>query len=308
MNQYRHYIVMPESAIFLTTPRILHNHLELDFLLNEVFHGITLTTDTSSILSAQTIVYAEYDLDINLITGIKNSGRRLVILHLGDERATKDLSGYEYADVILRNYYFEHILTDDRWKQKIHWIPNGYRSGVGTRPGTIPKQISERQQLCCFIGWLGNKSADNNERVRFADAVSGLSDLINCIPTQGFAAGFSPTLYRQLMENTVFAPAPAGNAHETIRLCDAMEIGCIPISTRHPFLMSALCMPGAPIILLEDWKSLGNILRQAKKSLIENIIEAKTAQEAVYQYWNAYKRKVNSLAAMAIWGKNIWFQ
>jgi hypothetical protein len=299
MTDKSSYIKMPETAVLLTTPRILHTHLELDFILNEVFHGINVTTDHRDAATASTVVYSEYDLDINLIKYLKENGKRLVLLHLGDERATKDLEGYNYADAILRNYYFDQILTDERWRHKIHWLPNGYRSGVGTRPGMAPKRITERKQLACFIGWLGNHQAQGDERSIFANEVEHIRDLINCIPTQGFAAGFSPLLYRQIMEDTIFAPSPAGNAHETIRLCDAMEIGCIPISTRHPYLSSSLGMGGAPIVFIDNWTELATILRTARQDLSVNAETLVTAQTAVKNYWNAFKRKSNAIAAMA---------
>ncbi len=291
---------MPETAVLLTTPRILHTHLELDFLLNEVFHGIKVTLDHGDALTAEHVVYLEYDLDVNLIQHLKNMGKHIVILHLGDERATKDLDGYNYADTILRNYYFDHILSDERWKHKIFWIPNGYRSGVGTRPGTTPKKISQRRQLASFIGWLSNEQSVGNERAIFENEVRQISDLINCVTTEGFAAGFSPSLYRNLMENTIFSPSPAGNAHETIRLCDAMESGCIPISTRHPYLRSINGMPGAPVIFVDDWSELGNILKAAKHELSLNSDIYNGTQRAVNRYWTNYKRKTNALAAMVL--------
>ena len=293
---------MPENSVLFTTPRVLHTHLELDFLLNEVFLGISFTTDLMTAKSARTIVYAEHDFDLNIVAEIKNSGSNFILLHLGDERATKDLSAYVHADAILRNYYFDHILFDHRWRHKIHWIPNGYRSGVGTRDRIKPKKISDRKRLAIFIGWLDNKSAEGNERVKFANSVQNCTDLVQCIPTQGFASGFSPTLYRYFMEDAVFAPSPSGNAHETIRLCDAMEIGCIPISTRHPYLENPHGLPGAPVIVLDDWLDLPIFLKSAQSILAENKNLFDELQEDVIRYWTGTKRKYNALAAMILSG------
>ncbi|WP_162785536.1 exostosin family protein [Polynucleobacter necessarius] len=49
------------------------------------------------------------------------------------------------------------------------------------------------------------------------------------MPSHGFVGGYNVGLYSTIMEDSIFAPCPSGNKSETIRLYDALELGCILI-------------------------------------------------------------------------------
>jgi hypothetical protein len=280
-----------------TSHRVLQACLELDFLFECVFPGMTCVTRLSDCEDASCVVYLEYDLDLEICRQLSQD-KNLIIYHLGDETAIKDLSGYDFAKAIFRNYFHHAVFSDSKFKQRLYWTPNGFRNGLGNRSELKPKSAIERQVLASFIGWLSNPKAVANERATFQQASARCDGLLQCIPTQGFAGGFSPHLYKVLLEDAVFAPCPAGNAAETIRLFDAMECGCIPISLRHPFLEDRLCMGNPPIQFLDRWEDLPELLHYFHKVRLENPAQITTMQDAVIDYWDALKLNLKSRVRM----------
>jgi hypothetical protein len=280
---------MKDDAIFFTTARILQVHLELDFLIRELLQGIQITIDISEALQYEKIIYAEYDLDYSLCCLIKEKGKRLVILHLGDERADKKLESYEIADSIFRNYYHQNIFNNPVWTNKLSWIPNGFRNGLNYSSSQLQLRADQRKTLAVFIGWLDNGNSLGDERRLFANATEHVKDLMQCIPTSGFAQGFSPGLYQHLMSNSVYAPCPAGNAAETIRLFDALECGSIPITLKNQFLRIQKAMPLAPFVFLNDWSELRIVLLELSRKTAEQPESTKAQQLASMKYWKALK-------------------
>ena len=276
------------DVVIFTTPKVLQNCLELEFLFNDLFIGIRMSCDLTEAISARTIIYLEYDFDNSIAQTIKSSGIRLILMHLGDETAIKDLHTYLSADTILRNYYHQAIFEDSRWSEKIHWMPNGYRNGLRQSRSRRPKPVASRKQFARFIGWLSNSNSLNNERANFEQAAKSCENLLQCIPTQGFAGGFSPNLYKHLMEDTIFAPCPAGNAAETIRIFDALECGCIPISLQHSFLEKQTALQNHPFVILQEWNLLPNTFRELF-DLRSKLEELTTMQNRSTKYWNSTK-------------------
>jgi hypothetical protein len=74
--------------------------------------------------------------------------RNLMLLHLGDEQATDDRRFYSDADLVLRNYWFEAIMAE----QKVVWIPNGYAVGVGPAASNAQLKSSQRSAAGFFAG------------------------------------------------------------------------------------------------------------------------------------------------------------
>jgi hypothetical protein len=274
------------EIIIYTTARFLQIHLELDFLLNEVFLGINISLNIADALSYRTIIYMEHDIDTQLAEQLKSENRRLILAHLGDETGSKIRDAYEIADVVLRNYYIETIFHNPRWSSKIYWLPNGYRNGLTKQNGKKLRPSHERKQFARFIGWLNNSKSVNNERNDLLN-IANSTPLLNIIPTAGFNQGFSAHLYQHLMEDSIFAPCPAGNAAETIRLFDAMETGCIPVTCRHSFLASPAALSSAPFIFISSWSELPETLESLRTSLTAETLNSMQTQ--VSRYWQGVK-------------------
>jgi len=281
----------------LTSHRVLQSCLELEFLFECIFPGVPCVTRLSDCGGASTVVYLEYDLDAKLCEQISRT-QNLLIYHLGDETAIKDLSGYVFAKAVFRNYYHERIFADLRFTDRLYWMPNGFRNGLKNQHRHAIRPVSERPVLASFIGWLSNPNAVANERAAFQSIAPACANLLQCIPTQGFAGGFSPHLYKALLEDAVFAPCPAGNAAETIRLFDAMECGCIPISLKHPFLQRAICMANPPFEFLDRWEDLPHRLKSLEALQRDEPARLVKMQDAVKTYWRALKSNGRSKALM----------
>jgi hypothetical protein len=105
------------------------------------------------------------------------------------------------------------------------------------------------------------------------------------------------------MEDSIFAPCPAGNNPETIRLYDALELGCIPISLSHDFLLSkdALASFGpVPFPLLGSWSELPQFLVEMKEKLISNPNEIFELQQRCIDWWSSFKMSMQKKIANRI--------
>jgi len=290
----------PNGYVVLTSPQVLQVCLELQFIFEEMLPGVAVTTRADDVLKYRGVVYLEYDFNLELAKQIVAAGKRLVLYHLGDETGIKDLSAYSVADAIFRNYYIPKVFQNPQWAKKLHWMPNGYRNGLRQPPEKTLKPAHERSSLATFIGWIDNPKAVNNERAEFAAAAKECEGLLQCVPTAGFAAGYSAHLYAHFLEDAVFAPCPAGNAAETIRLFDALEMGCIPISLKHDFLDGNPCMPRPLFLVVDSWAQLGGVLkaRGAARDKLK-YDEVNESQLLSISYWKGLKEYYRSLIGVA---------
>ena len=271
---------------------------------------------------------------------MKASGKRVVLYHMGDELADKNINAYKFCDLIIRNYFFPEILNQPELANKILWAPNGFKTGIGPRdPHTLQKVIS-RQYLSCFLGWLSNVGSFNGERALFSEVVAAWNSSqkrrtknvsqwlshylslskeylsftkiapkcktdLHLLSSNGFSSGYKVGPYSAVMEESVFAPCPAGNSPETIRLYDALECGCIPISLHHSFLKSphALAEYGPPPFpILAAWDELPVFLEKMKQKISNNPAEVQKIQDDCIAWWENYKKHLSQKIAQRIEG------
>jgi len=105
------------------------------------------------------------------------------------------------------------------------------------------------------------------------------------------------------MEDSIFAPCPSGNNPETIRLYDALELGCIPISLSHEFLLSrdALASIGpVPFPILSSWAGLPQFLESMKAKTLSNPNEILELQQRCISWWSDYKIAIQKKIADSI--------
>jgi hypothetical protein len=277
----------------VSTPDSLNGGLETWFVQNNLFQGAPFSF---GVLPQQglgdLIIYLELNqINLDLIRHVKSLGKKIVLYHMGGEKLNKDISAYSECDLVVRNYYFKEIINESFLDGKVIWAPNGFRTGVGPRPKERLKIAESRQSHASFLGWINNTGSYKNERVSFAEVCSRCDDLY-LLPSTGFAGGYNVGLYSAIMEDSIFAPCPAGNNSETIRLYDALELGCIPISLSHDFLSSkdALALAGpVPFPILNSWSELPSFLERSKKNILANSNEINELQEKCTSWWKNYK-------------------
>jgi len=286
----------------ISTPDSLNAALETWFIQNELFGGAPYSLGVNpSQLGDSVIIYLELNqINVELIRYIKSLGNKVVLYHMGAEHLDKDFSGYAECDLVVRNYYFPSIINNSEVGKKILWAPNGFRTGVGPRDKSILKKSSQRQSLAAFLGWLNNAASYNNERASFAGPAAACGEDLYVMPSNGFAGGYNVGLYSAIMEDSIFAPCPSGNNPETIRLYDALELGCIPISLSHDFLISkdALASLGpVPFPLLRSWSELPQFLMEMKAKAISNPVEILNLQQRCIIWWSNFKTSMQQKIA-----------
>jgi hypothetical protein len=324
----------------ISSPKTLNAILESGFIQNILFNGAPYSTEFDpSRMNGELVVYLElYEIDTQLIERIKASGKKVVLYHMGDELADKNISSYNTCDLIIRNYFFPDILQQSDLVHKILWAPNGYKTGVGPRAPKSLAKVTERQYLSCFLGWLSNTASFNGERNLFSEVLAAwkstkkrriknvgawLTRYLNLskeyrsfaevapdcekdmhlLSSNGFSNGYNVGLYAATMEESIFAPCPAGNSPETIRLYDALESGCIPISLHHEFIISsdALAQFGKPPFpLLNSWDELPTFLEDMKQQLAIHPEKIQILQDQCIDWWTQYKLNIASRIAERI--------
>lgn len=283
----------------VSTPNTLNAALEIWFVQNNIFAGAPYSFNISpNEFGNLPVVYLELgEINIDLIRNIKSLGNKIILYHMGAESLDCDISGYVECDLVIRNYYFPSICSENSFNRDVLWTPNGFRTGVGPRDSGSLKPALQRQSLASFLGWLSNPSAYKNERADFADAAKLCGENLYMMPSNGFSAGYNVSLYSAIMEDSIFAPCPAGNNPETIRLYDALELGCIPISLNHDYLISkdALGMFGAiPFPVLGSWAELPSFLEEMRLKLNTNPFEIAELHWRCIDWWSEFKDRIQN--------------
>ena len=283
----------------LSNPDSLNGALETWFIQNNMFDGApyALGIDLANTKNAKVIYLELGEINLDLIRAIKSSGNNVILYHMGDELANKNIEAYLECDLIVRNYYFSRILSDPRFNEKILWAPNGFRTGVGPRAASRLKNAMDRGCVAAFLGWLNNSNSYQNERNSFVEAAKICGEKLFVLASNGFSGGYNVGLYSAVMEDSIFAPCPAGNSSETIRLYDALELGCIPISLPHAFLTSddALAAIGpVPFPILASWGDLPTFLDRMKSVRLSNPDEIASLQEKTINWWSSYKEFIQT--------------
>ena len=278
----------------IASPDSLNGALETWFIQNNLFSGVPYSLGVNpELLDESPVVYLELNqINIDLIRHIKSLGNKVVLYHMGGESLNKDISTYSECDLVIRNYYFPSIINSTYLSGKVIWAPNGFRTGVGPRDSKALKRASQRQSLAAFLGWINNAASYGNERANFAGPAAACGENLYVMPSTGFAGGYNVGLYSAIMEDNIFAPCPSGNNSETIRLYDALELGCIPISLSHEFLLSkdALASIGpVPFPILGSWDELPPFLESMKSKALSSPGEILELQQCCINWWSDFK-------------------
>jgi hypothetical protein len=276
-----------------TANTILESWFVQNAILPEMPFGLEMEATR---LSGGVVVYLEVGRPkADLIASLTARGNRVVLFHMGDEiGANYDRDCYLACDLILRNYHHAAIFDDAQVAARTLWVPNGFKSGVGPRQPSTLRRATQRRFLSCFLGWLDNAQAAGDERSLFRDMARRHPTDILLRPSNGFGGGFRTGLYATTMEYAVFCPCPAGNSPETIRLYDALELGCIPVSLRHPFLTAPTALADPPFPILDSWEAFPTFLAQMRGRMTQTPQAIDDLQTTCIAWWTALKR---SLAA-----------
>ena len=224
-------------------------------------------------------------------SGAKNVG----VFHMGDEVFGLNRSFYAKVDYVIRNYFHPDalVLPSPSRSLGVLWVPNGYRHGIGARSSQTLTPFTDRYHVMFFSGQSNPGLQGQRDRALMIDVIRQNQLPGVAILTDRFAAGLGPASYAAIIKNSRFALVPRGHAEETIRLFDAMELGAIPVSLRHNFLIDPRAMGGAPVVMLDDWEQLPQWL--SEMALKPGAQDAWRAHQGrLIDWWSSFKVRMRS--------------
>jgi hypothetical protein len=202
------------------------------------------------------------------------------IVHLADEYYGGGYALYAEFDFVLRTYY-------SSWFDNHHGIlmfPLGWANGTPLRSGVKP--AATRKYLWSFLG--NQKAASRPEMFKALRPVKP-----NFV--HGYQSGMSGSQklsrleYAAVLDETVFAPCPMGNANlETWRFYEALEAGCIPIIEGRPWLRYYERLLGPlPVPMVYRWSQSADLI----KGLALEPERLNRVQRDVSEWWSGYKQR-----------------
>ena len=151
--------------------------------------------------------------------GIVNFGS----IQMADEFMVENTSFYADCDYTFR-FYWNAAHSDS--PHNVHYLPLGYKSGLGAIAPRTHIPASRRRNLYGFVGSLRANRAHALSQLWFRRADSVI------VADLGWAdpAGLHIIEYRHLLRDTAFTLAPFGSNEESLRFFEALEAGSIPIA------------------------------------------------------------------------------
>jgi hypothetical protein len=292
------------KVFLMASAATVNTALETWYIQNRLLGGVSYTLDIElPQISNSVLIYLELgEISADLIGRARAQGNLIILFHMGDELGRKDISLYSQCDIVIRNYYFPHIFEQPALRQKLFWVPNGFRTGVGPRDAKSLKPATERAFLASFMGWLNNPNSHNNERALFAQIIPHCGQNLFVHTSAGFAGGYNLGLYATMTESSVFSPCPAGNCPDSIRLYDALELGSIPIYLDHEFLRTPYALGGVPFPILRSWDELPAFLETQRQILQRDPQQILPLQKSCIEWWSIYNRKLAARIDEVIFG------
>lgn len=177
------------------------------------------------------------------------------VLHLSDEHTSDDISFYDNAHClkVIRNY------TRPNLNEKVLVIPLGYhytlRDGIDNPLARTP-QLPFRSNIWCFFG------TNWNNRSAILEPLKSLGKY-NCklFNQWNDPENLSREEYCATLLDSVFVPCIGGNNHETFRLYEALECGCIPILINDSPYFNYISQY-LPLLNITSWEQVPSLITQ----------------------------------------------
>ena len=157
---------------------------------------------------------------VHLFTHLDKLSIPFHILHLSDEFGNDDISFYSFSmcKSVVRNY-----LRDDLPDlPHIHVIPLGYHH----KPTMTTKSWESRELMWSFHGtdWF-------DRSIHLQPFSTFVPHSCHLQPDWNHSTATKPHQYLNHLSNSKFCPILKGNNDETFRLYEALEAGCLPVTT-----------------------------------------------------------------------------
>jgi GR25 family glycosyltransferase involved in LPS biosynthesis len=202
-----------------------------------------------------------------IIRRLAETNTKFYVIHLSDEFLSDPIEFYGLSQClgIVRMYWRDDL---EVYGDKVTVIPLGYHwtknSGIKNPLADTPR-LPFRELTWSFAGtdWRGRQEAMKN------------LTLIKPNSVRWFTEWNDPGMlkedeYLNVLLNSRFVPIPAGNNHETYRLYEALECGCIPVYIRQPgdeLFFNKHLKPWLPIVDLPSWDHAAALMFQLSSTL-----------------------------------------
>ena len=203
---------------------------------------------------------------------LKLACNKIFLIHLGDESGILDLSSiYDGFNFVWRFFCLRRFFDN----KKVNCIPIGYKSGVH-----LNKEIKKKYKWS-FIGTPHRSSRH--------DLLFQLSQIKPsfCHKTNKFNENTIDSLeMSKVLSSTEFIPCPNGFFHhETYRLYEALECGCIPI-VENAFKYYDRLFPNNPFIKVDKWIEAKSIIKDWNEDKINK------KRKECQSWWHEYQKQL----------------
>jgi GR25 family glycosyltransferase involved in LPS biosynthesis len=200
-------------------------------------------------------------------------------IHISDEFGTDDLSFYSYSmcTAVLRNYLREEVQS----MKHVLTVPLGYHK----KPTQAHYSFTGRELVWSFHGtdWF-DRSIQLREFVSFTPYSCHLQ------PHWNHPTATKEKLYLSLLGNSKFCPILKGQNSETFRLYEALEAGCLPVTTITDTVYLAWIEDHLGLSSLYNWTN-------PSAAMGSNTITEETRLE-VGRRWNTWKEEIKKACAI----------
>ena len=201
------------------------------------------------------------------------------LIHVGDEYYAGGYDIYRQFEFVLRQY--QTALFDS--VPEVLTFPLGWAEGMPQRSALKP--VETRKYIWSFLG--NQKASSRPEMLR---ALRQIEPQFVYTYTAGVAGTkrMSRPEYHALLDDTVFAPCPMGNAMlETWRFYEALEAGCIPIIEARPWMHYHERLLGPhPIPTVYGWSQAARLII----ALSKDPARLKALQQRIVSWWAQCKQ------------------
>jgi hypothetical protein len=233
---------------------------EYNYILNDLLSEFEIDVKLISgnldvFIENSLIIYSSDDRELNkdirdYFENYKNKGIKFNLFHISNEQLNHNCDYYDYANVVIRNYYDPKIN-----KQNVITVPLGYKSGIKNKNQNYLK-FNQKKYNFCFIGQL------KQDRFNVVTQISKFNKVFIHI-TKGWncPTSINSTEMGEIYSSTLLVPCPMGNINfDTFRICEVLESGSIPIIKKYSGNNYFENIFGEnPIPIVNDWDEIINV-------------------------------------------------
>jgi hypothetical protein len=254
-------------------------------VLNQSNNTIIANFDGTKVDRDGIIVYSsgERFIDEKIENIIKNSNRP-IIYHLSNEFLLQQCDYYQYASIILRQYYDPSC----RFKNVI-FIPLGFQSGFPS--AAKAKAITEKSRRSCKYIWafVGQLKSD---RAKMVKCLGSIEPNFQHYTSEWMARdNLNIEEVCSIYSQTIFVPCPMGNRYpDSFRIMEALENNCIPVIVNfYGYDILKYTFGDHPFVTGSNWRDCA----QKISKLIESEGELMRKQAEVKEWYHGFSNQLS---------------